>query len=152
MIEVDSREVLNLFANLNTRKQTKALKSALKKGSQILQKETRRLIRSSGFRPSRKRIWKDGSSTTLNKGVWYSIARNAEGSTIHINYKRRKGDPRLNWLEKGTSNRTTRKGWNRGKINNGKYFFKNAKANKEREIFSNMNRLISESIRRIARR
>ena len=59
------------------------------------------------------------------------------------------GDFRLKFFETGTNKRTTSKGYNRGSIK-GSGFFKTAKQNKEQEIFSSMNKLVAESIQKVA--
>lgn len=60
------------------------------------------------------------------------------------------GDFRLKFFEKGTTNRTLKKnGANRGAMR-AHYFFKTAKDNKEKEIFSSLDNLISTSINRVA--
>lgn len=142
-ITVDAQGVLNLFANLSPKKQKRAIKGALKKGAQILQKETRTRLRRSGIKGVSKRSkW----GTSLVSGVKYKVDREASSAKVHI-----MGDFRLKFFEMGTNIRQTRKGYNRGKIQDKYNFFSEAKAAKEREIFDNMNRLISESIKKVAK-
>lgn len=141
MIEVDNKKVLSLFANLNSKKQQKVFNNALKKGAQVLVKETRKQLRK-GVKNTTKKNIKYGKS--LSQGVKFKVKNNE--AKVHI-----MGDFRLKFFEMGTNIRKTRKGWKRGKIN-AKRFFANAKANKEKEIFSNINTYISDSIKKVAKK
>lgn len=97
----------------------------------------------------------------MQSGIKYNA--DGEEAKVHI-----MGDFRLKFFEMGTSVRRTTGGntssvrgrnpirrqrvaTNRGSIT-AAHFFRTAKANKEREIFDNMDSLISQSIQRIANR
>ena len=145
-ITVDTKNVLNLFANLSPKKQNRAIKNALKKGSQILVKETKKQLKSGGIKGATKKHpeWKNIS---LNTGIKYKV-RNDE-SKVNI-----MGDFRLKFFELGTAKREytkNNKTHYTGSIK-GLNFFNKAKASKEQEIFSSMNKLLSESIQKIAKR
>lgn len=151
-ISTDTRKVLEMFSNLSSKKQTKAFKDALRKGSQILVKETRTQLKAAGIKGITKRHpeWKN---TSLSSGIKYSLRKRSDNeATIHI-----MGDFRLKFFELGTASRHYIKKVGGGKVHNtgsirGANFFSKAKSAKEKEIFSSMNRLLSESIQKIAKK
>ena len=160
-IEVDARQVTSMFADLTSRQQRQVYRSALRKGAGILATETKRQLRQALGRAASSRNWWNGR--TLAAGVKSNADRNGEEAKVHI-----MGDFRLKFFEMGTRVRRTtgsntasvrgrnpirrqRAAANRGNIN-AAHFFRTAKANKEREIFDNMDNLISQSIQRIANR
>lgn len=143
-ITVNASDVLRRFANLNGREQKKVYKMALRKASSILVKETKQQLKTVvGRKINSRNSW---NGKTLGSGIKISVADDASEAKIHI-----LGDFRLKFFEKGTATRTLRRGGaNRGAMR-AHYFFRTAKTNKEQEIFSNIDRLISESIIRISR-
>lgn len=149
-LQVDTKDVLRLFADLSPKKQSRAFKNALKRGAQILVRETRKQLRASGIKGVTKRHpeWKNIS---LNSGIKYGISRKQDNmATVHI-----MGDFRLKFFEKGTAPRHYIRKVGAGKVHNtgsirGVNFFARAKSLKETEIFENMNRLLAESIQKIA--
>ena len=160
-IEVDARQVTSMFADLTSRQQRQVYRNALRKGAGILATETKRQLRQTLGREASSRNWWNGR--TLVSGVKSNADRNRTEAKVHI-----MGDFRLKFFEMGTRVRRTtgnnsasvrgrnpirrqRVSANRGNIN-AAHFFRTAKANKEREIFDNMDNLISLSIQRIANR
>lgn len=160
-IEVDARQVTSMFADLTSRQQGQAYRNALRRGASILVGETKRQLRQTLGRAASSRNWWNGK--TLISGIKANADRNGEEAKVHI-----MGDFRLKFFEMGTRVRRTtgsntasvrgrnpirrqRAAANRGNIN-AAHFFRTAKANKEREIFDNMDNLISQSIQRIANR
>lgn len=147
MIEVDSKDVLKLFSNLRTKNQTKALRSALSTASNILVKETRSQLKASGIKKTNSiHTTKRGGKYSLSRGIRSRVKRDGSDAKVHI-----MGDFRLKFFEMGTNSRRTKKGANRGRITS-KKFFEKARTNKEKEIFSNMNKIISDSIMKIAKK
>lgn len=140
-IIVDNKAVLNMFAELNSKRQKEVHRTALRKASGILIKQTRSNLKGIIKSSITKKSAKTGKS--LSSGVKMSIDRAATQSSIHI-----MGDFRLKFFEKGTKIRKTKKGYNRGQIQP-KYFFKSAITTTEEEIFSSMDKIISESIVRV---
>ena len=136
-IEVDARQVTSMFADLTSRQQRQVYRNALRKGAGILVGETKRQLRQTLGRAASSRNWWNGK--TLISGIKANADRNGEEAKVHI-----MGDFRLKFFELGTRVR-------RGNIN-AAHFFRTAKTNKEREIFDNMDNLISQSIQRIANR
>ena len=145
MNNVDAKEVLKMFAELNTKNQKKAHRSALQKAARIIISEAKRNFKTVVKTPNSKR--KTGK--TLSSGIKYKVNRNATESKIHI-----MGDFRLKYFEKGTKSRK----WKRtnkkkeevktGSIT-GVYFFKRARTSKESEVSNSMNDIISQSIKRV---
>lgn len=145
-VSVDTRDVLNLFANLNRRNQYKAYRNALKKGASILVKAAKKELKNKIGSKIDSKNWWNGKS--LGSGIRYSINKEVTAAKIHI-----LGDFRLKFFENGTNERNTKKGFNRGSIKNNKYhFFDTAKQSTENEIFSNINMLIAESIQKVAKK
>lgn len=158
-IEVDARQVTSMFANLTSKQQRRVYRNALRRGANILVGETKRQLRQTLGRAVSSKNWWNGK--TLISGIKSNA--NEKEAKVHI-----MGDFRLKFFELGTRVRRTtgsntasvkgrnpirrqRVATNRGRIN-ALYFFRTAKANKEREIFDNMDNLISQSIQRIANR
>lgn len=158
MIEVDAKEVLGLFADLNSRQQKQVYRNALRRAANVLVKETRTQLKSKLGRKANSKNWWNGK--TLVSGIKSNADRQGKEAKIHI-----MGDFRLKFFEMGTSNRKTtgnnsasvrgktpirrqKKSANRGRINSMR-FFSTAKQNKEKEIFDSLDKLISESIQRV---
>ena len=148
-VDVDDRQLLSLFAKLDSKKQKKVHKKALIEGAKVLQKETRLQLRRSGIKHTGR---KDKWGKSLNSGIKYKVLSD-EGVEVHI-----MGNFKLKFFEKGTKPRyvTTRKGKKlskkayRGK-NKVYHFFKDAKANKEKEIFDNIDNYIMKNINKISK-
>ena len=140
MIEVDTKDVLNLFSELNSRQQKQAHRNALRRSANILVKETKKQLKSHlGKVVNHRNRW---NGKTLQSGI-KSKADNKEAK-VHI-----MGDFRLKFFELGTKQRKLKKnGANRGKIK-ALYFFRTAQQNKEQEVFSTMDKLLSESIQKV---
>lgn len=160
-LEIDVRQVTSMFAELTGRQQRQVYRSALRKGASILTNEAKRQLRQSIGRAASHRNWWNGKS--LVSGIKSNADRNGEQAKVHI-----MGDFRLKFFEMGTRVRRTTGhntasvrgrnpirrqsiAANRGRIT-AYHFFRTAKTNKEREIFSNMDNLIAQSIQRIANR
>ena len=77
-------------------------------------------------------------------GIKARVRKNGVEAKVHL-----MGEFRLKFFEMGTNERYTKKGKRRGRIKQYR-FFATAKNTKEREIFDNMNRLLSESIKKAA--
>ena len=140
MIEVDAKDVLNLFSELNSRQQKQAHRNALRRSANILVKETKKQLKSHlGKVVNHRNRW---NGKTLQSGI-KSKADNKEAK-VHI-----MGDFRLKFFELGTKQRKLKKnGANRGRIK-ALYFFRTAQQNKEQEVFSTMDKLLSGSIQKV---
>ena len=144
-IITDASEVINLFARLKGKEQKKVYKAALKKSGSILVRQTRKnLKRILGKKATTKNRWK---GKTMSSGVKVTTGKSGEEAKIHI-----MGDFRLKFFEKGTDIRKTKnKGLNRGSIK-GKYFFKAAKSESEQAVFNSLEKNITASINKVAKR
>ena len=157
MNNVDTRSVLEMFAELDSRRQKQAHSSALRRGVNILVKEARKSLRTAVRKPNSKNWW---NGKTLQSGIKSSINREVTEGKVHI-----MGDFRLKFFEMGTKLRKTsganrasvrgkipkyrqHKPSNRGSIKASNFFLK-ARNRKEKEISDNMNTIIAESIRKV---
>ncbi len=139
---VNPRELLLMFAELDSKNQKKAHKTALINSSRILVNEAKRNFKSVVKKPNSKNRW---NGRPMNSGIKYSIDKNVTNSKIHI-----MGDFRLKFFELGTKKRFKR---NKQRSNTGSiaatYFFKNAREAKEGSITEEMNNIISKSILKV---
>ena len=157
MNDVDTRSVLEMFAELDSRRQKQAHSSALRRGVNILVKEARKSLRTAVRKPNSKNWW---NGKTLQSGIKSSINKEVTEGKVHI-----MGDFRLKFFEMGTKLRKT-SGANRASVRGKipKYrqhkpsyrgsikasnFFLKARNRKEKEISDNMNTIIAESIRKV---
>ena len=140
-IEVDSRSVLKMFAELNSKNQKKVHRLALAKALNILVKEARSTLKG----VIRKSIYSKSKKTgkSLASGIKYKINKDATEGKVHI-----LGDFRLKFFELGTKERYRKRGGKTGSIK-ASYFFRIARQNNEAVISSSMNNIIAESIRRV---
>ena len=154
MNDVDTRSVLKMFAELDSKRQKQAHRSALRRGVNILVKEARKSLRTAVRKPNSKNWW---NGKTLQSGIKSSINKEVTEGKVHI-----MGDFRLKFFEMGTKLRKTsgankasvrgkipkyrqHKPSNRGSIKASNFFLK-ARNIKEKEISDNMNTIIAESI------
>lgn len=157
MNDVDTRSVLKMFAELDSRRQKQAHRSALRIGVNILVKEARETLKMAVKNPDSKNWW---NGKTLKSGIKSSVNREATEGKVHI-----MRDFRLKFFEMGTKRRRT-SGRNNAKVrgktpkyrqykpsNRGSIkpfrFFRRARNQKEKEIEENMNNILAESIKRI---
>lgn len=160
-VEIDSKEVLNLFSNLSSKKQYSVYRKALTEGAKMLQSEGKRQLRAKIGRAASHRNWWNGKS--LQTGIKVSPQRDVEkdGVKVHI-----MGDFRLKFFEMGTSGRHTtgnhsgavkghtpsyriKKPHSTGSIRRTDFFAK-AQSAKEKEIFDTMDSLILKNIEKVA--
>ena len=136
-IEVNTKDVLKKFASLNSKQQAKVYRQATQKALQPLVKETKKNLKQDF---GKKASQKDKYGNSLISGVKMKIYKNGNGGNVNIlsNFK-------LKWFELGTAIRKTRKGWARGKIK-ALNFFKKSRDKLEKEILSNLDAYISNSI------
>jgi hypothetical protein len=144
-IRVDDREVIKALANLSFKKMNKAYKTGMQKSLDPILKQTKVNLRASGIRNVNKPyIGKNGKKyKSMLQGVKTSVyIGNTEDSwgKVHI-----MSEFRLKFFEKGTNERHTRKGWNRGSIAP-KWFFRNAVNQRSQEAVDTLDDNIRESI------
>lgn len=158
VFKVDAKEVLGLFADLNSRQQKQVHRNALRRAANILVKESRTQLRYKLGKKANSRNW--WNNKTLASGIKANADKEGKEAKVHI-----MGDFRLKFFEKGTNVRTTtgnstslvrgltpirrqKKPADRGSIKS-EWFFRTAKQIKEREIFGTLDKLISDSIQRV---
>ncbi|KKB55552.1 hypothetical protein [Parabacteroides gordonii] len=141
MSNVDAKQVLQMFAELDSKRQKKVHRDALKKATGILLKEVRKNFRTVVKKPNSRNRW---NGKTFSSGIKSSINKEVTEGKVHI-----LGDFRLKFFELGTKvryKRTVRA--TTGKIT-ASYFFKRAREAKETEISSSMNNIITQSIQKV---
>ena len=140
---VDTRQVLKMFAELNSKKQKKVHRTALRSATGILVRETRKNFRKVVKKPNSRNRW---NGRTFSSGIKSSINREATEGKVHI-----LGDFRLKFFEMGTKTRYKKR--TKGRPSTGSikasYFFKKAREAKESEISNSMNDIITKSILRV---
>lgn len=152
MIEFDETEVIDLFKTLSGKEQDRAYKAALSKVGKILVDETKSELKNVRIKKTNQpiqgidHVHSEWGNISLIKGIKHSVPRSNDQATVHI-----MGDFRLKFFEKGTDKRETRKGYNRGSIDDYR-FFRKAQQNKKEDILRNLERILSESILRVAQR
>lgn len=144
-IRVDDREVIQALARMSFKSMNKAYRKGMKKALDPILKQTKTNLRTSGIRNVNKPyIGKNGKKyKSMMQGVKTSVYMgNTEDSygKVHI-----MSEFRLKFFEKGTNERHTRKGWNRGSITP-KWFFRSAVSQRGKEAVDNLDENIRESI------
>lgn len=143
MNNVDARQVLQMFAALDSKRQKKAHRTALRKATGILVRETRKNFRKVVKNPNARNRW---NGKTFSSGIKSKVNKEATEGKVHI-----MGDFRLKFFEMGT--KTRYKKWTKGRPSTGSikasYFFKKAREAKESEISNSMNDIITKSILRV---
>lgn len=143
MIELDTSKLERALDNISPSKQKQAFRKALKKGAQVLRKETQEELLRSGIKGV-KRYSKWG--TTLYGGVWSGANKSGEAAYVHINERRARGDFRLKFFEMGTQIRKTKQGYNRGRIKRQYNFFAKTVDATKKPILDLVSLMVSDSI------
>lgn len=127
-IEVDAREVNAALAGLRNSNIKSSYRAAIKRALNKVKKETVKNLRLKH------------KSKDMSKGVKVTVKKFGDEGKVHI-----MGDYRLKWFEKGTKKRKTKKGYNRGKIEEERFFDK-ARTAKESEVFDGLENDIKKEI------
>jgi hypothetical protein len=178
-VTVDTGEALRMFKELESKNQKKAHSTALRRGANILLRETKKNIRLWVKTDGSHSLWRKRGAQRKKKngevmkpmeyGVKTRVDKEATEAKVHI-----MGDYMLKWFELGTKPRfRSRKKlymfkrhdygkrwyWRRdgGKdIPTGQiqpaYFFRKARDAKEKEIEGSMERILAESIMKVHKR
>lgn len=143
MNNVDAKQVLQMFAALDSKKQKKAHRTALRKATGILVRETRKNFRKVVRKPNSRNRW---NGKTFSSGIKSSINKEVTEGKVHI-----LGDFRLKFFELGTKTRYKKR--TKGRPSTGAikatYFFRKAREAKESEISNSMNNIITQSILKV---
>jgi len=118
-IETNADKVYNAFRELSTKEMRKALKSALQQASGKLRSETKKTMRT--MLPAARQRSTKYEDTLLDAVKRSKVEENRNGEMsvkVHIMGVRTTGSGtfRAKFFEKGTNNRRTAKGYNRGII------------------------------------
>ena len=100
MIEVDVKEVLELFAELNGKQQKLVYRNALRQAANTLVKETKNQLKLKLGRKANSRNWWNGKA--LSSGIKTNADKEGKQAKVHI-----MGDFRLKFFEMGTDTRYT---------------------------------------------
>lgn len=150
-IETNADEVYKSFLDLNRKEMRKALRSAIGSAATKLRGNTRKLFRLA--LPAAKRHNPKYNDTLLDavKRSKVEESKNGEISAkVHImgTYRTGSGTYRARFFEKGTAQRYTRKGYNRGSIQP-IGFFANANAAFQAEYDRILNEAIDKAVNKI---
>lgn len=145
-VQIDDRQVMNLFNSLNEEASRKMLLEALKKAGKELQEETKSNLKARlGNKATSPNRW---NGKTLESGITLKADKDYTEVSVSI-----MGDFRLKFFEKGTKSRYTKKGFYRGKMgenkegaSNYRNFFKEARQN---DLTDTITKSISQSLKRI---
>ena len=138
---VDAKQVLLMFAELDSRQQKKAHKTALIKATGILVNEAKRNFRSVVKKPNSKNRW---NGRSFISGIKSSINKEITEGKVHI-----MGDFRLKFFEMGNKKLFKKKHKSSTGSINAHYFFKRAREAKESTISEELNNIITQSILRV---
>lgn len=138
---VDAGQVLEMFAVLDSKNQKKAHRTALRKATGILVRETRKNFRKVVKSPNSKNRW---NGKTFSSGIKSKVNKEATEGKVHI-----MGDFRLKFFEMGTRTRYRKRTKGSTGAIKATYFFKRAREAKETEISNSMNDIITKSILKV---
>ena len=112
-VQIDDKQVLNLFDSLNEETNKRILIDALKKAGKELSAQTKANLKARlGEKATSPNRW-DGR--TLEDGIRLRVDKDYTEAVVNI-----LGDFRLKFFEKGTKSRYTRKGFYRGAMGSSK--------------------------------
>lgn len=150
-IKVNTADVVAMFQDLYPSKQKAVYRTALRKGADVLIKNTRENLKGAVSGSIYKK--RPNQKYSMAGGVRRSgTDRDATFISVHI-----MGNYKLKWFEKGTTNRYTlnrngrrkyKAGVYRGKMT-GKYFFKNAIDMSEKQVYEIFDKELVEAIIKI---
>ena len=147
-IELDTDEILKKFDSLSMKSQKKAAKQAIRISLNVLVKQAKKnlqkVIKSRITKPTTKGRFK---GLKLSQGIKLNVWK--DGKTGKVNIMK---DGRLKWFETGTKARRTtytskRKAHSTGQILP-THFFTKAKQTTEKEIFTNLDSSLMQSIKK----
>ena len=154
--EVDTSQVLAMFAELDEKNQAKVYKNAVRQSLNIVKKQT--LINLAGVINPEKIGKKDKWGNSFRSGVTIKVYKSGKSGVIHImkNFK-------MKFFELGTEKRyrkckgllkrlkyrkSKEKYGYTGQIK-GKHFFRNAQQQTETKVFSSIDSIVTKNIQRI---
>lgn len=116
-ITVDSKEFLRNLNRLSSKNHKRAIRKSLIEGAKVTVKEARRGLRMAVGKTAFKKSKKTGKS--IASGIRYSAQKNILDNGVKVHIMK---DFRLRFYEKGTVDRHTKRGYDRGKIAKTNFF------------------------------
>lgn len=149
-IKVDDKELQKALSSLDSRNHRDAVRKALVKGANLAKKEVKKELKHT-LNPIRKKgKYKNSKDKAdISKGILVGSKKKdpfKDGVSLHI-----MGDYRLKFFEMGTTERSTKKGYNRG-VHKKTPFFKPALDSCEKQVFEMIEKEIDTQIIRKANR
>lgn len=117
-IETNADKVFADFRKLTTKEMRKALRAAITRAASQLQRETKRELRKTMPTATQKGRYPDSLADAVRRSKIEETKKGEISAKVHIMGTGRTGSGtyRLRFFEKGTKQRRTAKGYNRGSI------------------------------------
>lgn len=149
-VEYDDGNLQRLFAELEPRRRSQALKGGYRKLAAHVRKKAVANLRSSGIRTDRD-LEKGVRSAVFKRTVGFRVTIGTKGETgMHTNRRGLK-KPVLIWAEEGTQERASRNGHRTGSMP--RFGFMDKTRNEVRDtVSSDMQKMVAESVERIAKK
>lgn len=150
-VTVDTERINKMLTESNDKDAKKAIKAALRKSAGIIRKQAQQNIASAIPATKTPGHRKGQSFKPLKNEINIAVYKNASGARVDLLDKRKKGSRAylLKFFELGTTERATKKRYNRGNIN-ASYFFKSAVEAKKGEAEKSLEQNIIDSINKVA--
>lgn len=153
-IVVDSKRINSFFNNLdlNNDERKKAIKAALRKSVLIIRKQAQANLVSIIPAAKTKGIGRNGETfKPLKNEINIAVYKNASGARVDMIDRRKKRSRAflLKFFNQGTTERATKRGYNRGIIN-ASNFFQNAVNSKKAEAEKSLEQNIIDMIKKAA--
>jgi hypothetical protein len=145
-ITVDSRAFIRDLNNLSSKNHKRAIRKSLTEGAKVTVKEARRGLKMAVGKTAFKKSKKTGKS--IAAGIRYSAQKNILDNGVKVHIMK---DFRLKFYEKGTVDRYTKRGYNRGKITETN-FFTNSLSRCEEQAFEKVQETFRNEVLRGNRR
>ncbi len=144
-IETNADKVFAEFRELSTKEMRKALRNAIGRAASQLQRETKKELRKSMPTATRKGRYPDSLADAVKRSKIEETKHGEISAKVHIMGSRRTGSGtyRTRFFEKGTKQRKTAKGYNRGSIK-ALYFFATAQA----AFYAEYDRILNDEIQK----
>lgn len=143
--QLDADDVLKKFNELDSKKQKKTFKTALRSASNILVKQARMNLKMVVQNSTKVTVKGKFKGLKLSSGIQTKVWR--DGKTAKVNILK---DGRLKWFELGTDERTTKKKQKHaihqtGSIKQSNFFTK-ARQSTESQVFQSLESIITKQI------
>ena len=148
-IEMNTNEILKKFDSLSLKSQKKAAKQAIRISLNVLIKQAKKNLQKVIKGRITQRTTKGRfKGLKLSLGIKLKVWRDCKTGKVNI-----MRDGRLKWFETGTKVRSTKGSSKRRAHSTGQikpsHFFTNAKKSTEKEIFTNLDNSLMQSIKKV---